>query len=150
VHVQRIYLDTSVIGGYFDDEFREKTRQLFDAFLRGEARMVLSDLTLRELEPAPERVRILIDQFPKETIKTSTESLELATRYIEAGAVGETSRSDAEHIALATVARIDVLVSWNFRHIVNLPRIRRYNSVNQALGYPQLEIRTPIEVTGSW
>ncbi len=150
MHIQRIYLDTSVIGGYFDDEFREKTRRLFDAFLRGEARMVLSDLTLRELEPAPERVRILVDGLPKEMIETSTESLELATHYIAAGAVGEASRSDAEHIALATIAKIDVLVSWNFRHIVNLPKIRRYNSVNQALGYPQLEIRTPIEVIGLW
>jgi predicted nucleic acid-binding protein len=150
VHVQRIYLDTSVIGGYFDDEFREKTRRLFDAFQRGEARMVLSDLTLRELEPAPEVVRDLVDVFPHELIKTSIESEELATRYIEAGAVGEASRTDAEHIAVATIAKVDVVVSWNFHHIVNLRKIRRYNSVNQALGYQQLEIRTPIEVTGPW
>jgi hypothetical protein len=150
VRVQRIYVDTSVIGGYFDHEFREATWRLFDAFRRGEARMVISDLTLRELEPAPEHVRVLVDEIPKEMLATSPESLELATRYIAAGAVGEASRSDAEHIALATIARIDVLVSWNFRHIVNLPKIRRYNSVNQALGYHQLEIRTPIEVTGSW
>jgi hypothetical protein len=59
-------------------------------------------------------------------------------------------RYPREHIALATIGKVDVLVSWNFRHIVNLPKIRRYNSVNLALGYPQIDIRTPIEVTGSW
>jgi len=112
--------------------------------------LVVSDLSLRELEPAPQFVRDLIDELPKEVINRTTESLDLATRYIEAGAVGEASRADAEHIALATVARVDVLVSWNFRHIVNLPKIRRYNSVNQAWGYQELEIRTPIEVTGLW
>jgi len=67
-----------------------------------------------------------------------------------AGAVREASRSDAEHIALATIGNVDILVSWNFRHIVNLPKIRLYNSVNRALGYQQIEIRTPIEVIGSW
>ena len=66
MHVQRIYLDTSVIGGYFDDEFREKTRRLFDAFLRGEARMVLSTLTGSELLEAPKRVRDFIGDFPCE------------------------------------------------------------------------------------
>jgi predicted nucleic acid-binding protein len=152
VHVQRVYLDTSVIGGYFDDEFREKTWRLFDAFLRGEARMVLSTLTGSEILEAPKRVRDFIGDFPceKEIIEESDESRDLANHYIAAGALGEASRSDAEHIALATIAKVDVLVSWNFRHIVNLPKIRRYNSVNQALGYQQIEIRTPIEVTGSW
>jgi hypothetical protein len=55
-------------------------------------------------------------------------------------------RADAQHIAIATVARVDVLVSWNFRHIVNLQRIRGYNSVNLRMGYPMIEIRTPREV----
>jgi len=148
VLVPRIYVDTSVIGGYFDPEFADKTARLFDDFRHGRARLVISDLTLRELEPAPEHVRVLVDEFPKETIRTTAESLELATQYIAAGAVREASRADAEHISLATIARVDVVVSWNFRHIVNLPRIRRYNAVNLASGYPQIDIRTPIEVTG--
>jgi len=152
VHVPRIYLDTSVIGGYFDDEFREQTRRLFDLFIRDEARIVLSTLTVKELLGAPQRVRDFIGDFSseKETIEESDESRALADRYIAAGAVTDASRSDAEHIALATIGRVDVLASWNFRHIVNLPRIRTYNSVNVALGYPLIEIRTPIEVTGSW
>lgn len=146
----RIYVDTSVIGGYFDPEFEVATQRLFQMFARGETTMVISDLTLRELEPAPEAVRALIDVYPHELIKASPESLKLANQYVADGAVAETSHTDAEHIALATIARIDVLVSWNFRHIVNPPKIRRYNSVNQRLGYPQLEIQSPIKVIGSW
>lgn len=55
-------------------------------------------------------------------------------------------RADAQHIAIATVARVDVLVSWNFKHIVNLQRIYGYNSVNLRQGFPMIEIRTPREV----
>lgn len=73
---------------------------------------------------------------------------ELAAAYIEDGAIDARMRADALHIALATVARVDVLVSWNFRHIVNLKRIRAYNAVNLKSGYPVLEIRTPREVPG--
>jgi len=146
VLVPRIYVDTSVIGGYFDPEFADKTRRQFDAFVSGEAKMVLSTLTARELLQAPKRVRDFIGDFPseKEIVEESDESWQLANHYIAAGAIGEASRSDAEHIALATIGKVDVLVSWNFRHIVNLPKIRRYNSVNLALGYQQIEIRTPI------
>jgi hypothetical protein len=74
------------------------------------------------------------------------EALELAERHIEAGVIGGAKRVDAQHIATATVHRVDVLVSWNFKHIVNLERIRGYNSVNLRNGYPLLEIRTPQEV----
>ena len=97
-------------------------------------------------------MRRFVAELPaeKEIVEESDESRELAERYIAAGAVGSASRSDAAHIAIATISRVDVLVSWNFRHIVNLPKIRRYNSVNLACGYQQLEIRTPIEVTGTW
>ncbi len=51
-----------------------------------------------------------------------------------------------QHIAVATLGRVDVVVSWNFKHIVNLNRIRLYNSVNLKLGYPMIEIRSPREV----
>ena len=76
----------------------------------------------------------------------STEASELARAYIEAGVVSKRMLIDAQHIATATVERVDVLVSWNFRHIVNLHRIHAYNSVNLRMGYPLLEIRTPREV----
>ena len=147
----RIYTDTSVMGGCEDDEFRDPSRRLLEAFVGGELTLVLSELVLRELETAPEGVRMVIGQVPEahiEAILLSPDAEELAAAYIEEGAIGARMRADALHIALATVARVDVLVSWNFKHIVNLRRIRAYNGVNLKRGYPLLEIRTPREVPG--
>ncbi len=147
----RIYTDTSVLGGCEDDEFRDPSRRLLEAFVGGELTLVLSELVLRELETAPEGVRMVIGQVPEahiEAILLSPDAEELAAAYIEEGAIGARMRADALHIALATVARVDVLVSWNFKHIVNLRRIRAYNGVNLKRGYPLLEIRTPREVPG--
>ena len=81
-----------------------------------------------------------------EEVEFTEGARELAEQYITAGVIGAAKRVDAQHIATATVHRVDVLVSWNFKHIVNLERIRGYNSVNLRNGYPLLEIRTPQEV----
>lgn len=146
---QRIYADTSALGGCEDDEFRNPSCRLVEAFGAGEIILVLSELTLRELEGAPDRVRAIVGRIPEggiETLSLSPEVEALAAAYIQDGAVGAGMRADALHIALATVARVDVLVSWNFRHIVNLRRIRAFNAVNLKRGYPLLEIRTPQEV----
>jgi hypothetical protein len=145
----RIYTDTSVIGGCLDEEFKDASLRLINMFRVGEAVLVVSDLTLLELEEAPARVRAVLAEIPeahKEYIELTAEAVDLAQRYIDAGVIGATKRVDAQHIALATVSRVDVLVSWNFRHIVNLQRIHGYNSVNLRYGYPLLEIRTPQEV----
>jgi predicted nucleic acid-binding protein len=147
----RVYTDTSVLGGCEDDEFREPSRRLLEAFAGGELIMVLSELTLRELAAAPEGVRMIVDRVPQahiEPLALSPEAEELAAAYIEDGAIAASMRADALHIALATVARVDVLVSWNFKHIVNLRRIHAFNAVNLKKGYPLLEIRTPREVPG--
>ncbi len=146
----RIYTDTSVLGGCEDDAFRQPSQQLLEAFARGELTLVLSELTLRELERAPKKVRGLIGRVPQvhiEFLALSPEVEELAAGYIEDRAIGSSMRVDALHIALATVARVDVLVSWNFKHMVNLKRIRAYNAVNLKKGYPLLEIRTPREIS---
>lgn len=147
----RVYPDTSVLGGCEDDEFRTASVRLLETFIRGEMTLVLSELTLRELETAPEPVRKLVASVPEahvEPLGLSPEAEELAAAYIQDGAIGEGMRVDALHIALATVARVDVLVSWNFKHIVSLRRIRAYNGVNFKKGYPLLEIRSPWEVLG--
>jgi hypothetical protein len=147
----RIYTDTSVLGGCEDEGFRDASRRLIDAFVAGELTLVLSELTLRELETAPEAVRKSLARVPEariEPISISAEAEELAAWYVREGAVSANMRADALHIALATVARVDVLVSWNFKHIVNLKRIHAYNAVNLKRGYPLLEIRTPREVPG--
>jgi hypothetical protein len=100
---------------------------------------------------APQAVRDALLSVPKdqiEFIEFTEEAKDLADRYLQEGVVSKKSRVDAQHIATATISRVDVLVSWNFKHIVNLEKIHGYNSVNLRLGYPILEIRTPIEVIG--
>ncbi len=63
--------------------------------------------------------------------------------------VGQTRADDWRHIATATIEKVDHLVSWNFKHIVNVFRIRGYNSVNIRNGYPQLDIRSPKEIVNN-
>ena len=145
----RIYVDTSVIGGCEDDEFRDASRRLFDRFRKGRATLVLSNLTLQELEGAPEQVRSVLDRVPTEhteTVTEQTESKALAQAYIDAEAVAPSSLADAVHVALATLCGADVLVSWNFNHIVNWQRIRSYNDVNVDKGHDPIDIRTPREI----
>lgn len=145
----RIYVDTSVIGGCLDDEFEKFSNQLFEEFISGKKKLVISDLVLFELEGAPENVREVLNKVAEDDIEyifLNEESVSLANAYLKEGVIAEHSLSDARHIAIATVERVDVLVSWNFKHIVNLNRIHLINSVNLRLGYPILEIRSPLEV----
>jgi hypothetical protein len=143
---QRIYIDTSIVGGYFDKEFAEKTVPFFEQVRRGEYIILLSDILEQELSFAPAHVRTLLQTIPseyKEHIASTPEIVLLATRYIDAGVVGKTSFDDCRHIAMATIYKADVLVSWNFKHIVNAVRIENYNRINHILGYPVIEIITP-------
>lgn len=145
----RIYVDTSVIGGCEDEEFSKYSKQLLANFVRGDCVLVLSTLTVQELATAPEAVRAHLARVPEahiEILQLEAESGELAETYIAEGVITVGMRADAQHIAMATVNRVDVLVSWNFKHVVNLHRIHGYNSVNLRCGYPLLEIRTPREV----
>ncbi len=145
----RIYADTSVLGGCEDEEFAEHSIRLMENFVRGELILVVSTLTVQELASAPAEVRRRLAAVPEahiETLQLDAEARDLADAYVAAGVLSATMRADAQHIAMATVARVDVLVSWNFRHIVNLQRIHGYNSVNLRRGYPMIEIRTPREV----
>jgi predicted nucleic acid-binding protein len=146
---QRIYLDTSVFGGYFDDEFQEWTKPLFERISNGEFTILISTMLDEELEFAPERIKNLLadlnDNFT-EFLKDKDEAISLATEYIDENVVGKTSYADCLHIALATIYQADLLVSWNFKHIVNVERIRGYNSINLKNGYKQLDIRSPREL----
>ncbi|MEO6883125.1 MAG: PIN domain-containing protein [Bacteroidia bacterium] len=142
----RVYIDTSVIGGYFDEEFEEWTIKLFKEFEKRTKIPVVSDLTIQELENAPKHIMTFFESIKTERILLDTESIQLARNYIKEKAITAKSFNDALHIATATVNRLDVLVSWNFKHIVNLDRIRLYNAVNLKNGYPLMEIRTPREI----
>jgi predicted nucleic acid-binding protein len=144
--IQRIYIDTSIVGGYFDEEFKEATRMLFQRFENKEIKFVVSELLDLELIKAPLHVRELLFNYPSdyfERVDLTEEAIRLADTYIEEKVVGKTSIEDCRHIAMATIYKVDVLASWNFKHIVNLDRIKGYNSVNLRLGYSMIEIRSP-------
>ena len=146
---QRFYLDTSVYGGVFDEEFDEFTLQLFERIKLGKITCIYSELIETELLNAPSRVKIFFQELPKESmekVEINDDILTLATKYVEEKVVGETSFDDCIHIATATFHRVDILVSWNFKHIVNVYRIRGYNSINLRMNYPSLEIRSPKEI----
>lgn len=145
----RVYVDTSVFGGTQDEEFANKSNRFFDQVRNGKYIVLLSDETLRELSTAPEPVRqIWRDLPPKfvEEISLDNEIIELSEAYIKADVLVASSVSDAIHVASATVAGADLILSWNFKHIVNFDRIRGFNSVNTQFGYRHLTILSPMEV----
>ena len=146
---QRFYFDTSVFGGIFDSEFEEDTLQLFERVKTGKVICLYSDLTETELLNAPKNVRGFFKNIPKEQTErlvVNPEIIALATKYVEENVVGKTSFDDCLHIATATINKADILVSWNFKHIVNVYRIRGYNSINLRMNYAALEIRSPKEI----
>jgi len=144
-----VYVDASVVGGCEDEEFKADSLALWDRFRTGQYLLVLSEHTIRELRGAPLAVRSRITEIPQKNqvvLPDQPEADTLAAAYVKRGILGTGSYSDALHIALATIHRVDVLVSWNFRHIVNFGRIRLFNAVNLEEGYGPIEIRTPKEV----
>jgi predicted nucleic acid-binding protein len=150
VRVLRIYIDTSVIGGCFDSEFAPWSNGLIRDFQESRFLPVVSEVVATEIELAPETVRNKWDEIlllNPELIEVTEEAKVLTQSYAEHGALPPKFHNDMLHIALATVADIDVLVSWNFKHIVRLDKIRIFNAVNLELGYKQLQIYSPREVT---
>jgi predicted nucleic acid-binding protein len=146
---KRIYIDTSVIGGCFDDEFKEDSMKLMKELEKGSITLVISDVLLFELEAAPNHVKNILNTLPENSVEyvpLTEQAINLANHYIKEGAVAERSLSDARHVAIATIERVNVLISWNFKHLVNIDRINLLNSVNIKFGYPILEIRSPKEV----
>ena len=147
--MERIYLDTSGFGGYFEPEFELWTKVLFDRISKGKFKILISRLTDIELENAPQKVQDLANTLPKENVEwldITAQAVQLAGSYIDEKVIGQTSQSDCIHIAIATLNYADVLVSWNFKHIVNHLRIRGYNAVNFKYGHKILDIRSPREI----
>jgi len=145
----RIYIDTSVLGGCLDEEFAEESKALLEMAQRGDITLVLSDLLAAEVLRAPDEVKAVFETLPEESlelVERSADTERLRDMYLAAGVVGHAATDDAHHVALATWAGADVLVSWNFRHLVHFEKIRGYNSVNLREGYPALEMRSPREI----
>ena len=145
----RIYIDTSVLGGCFDSEFEEWSNRLLEALRRHEYVAVLSSVTAAEVEQAPEQVKQVhadLIAAGAELLMVSPEAMALLAQYSAKNILGPKFQNDMLHIALATIADADVLVSWNFRHIVRLDKIRLFNAVNIECGYKPLTICSPREV----
>ena len=144
----RAYVDTSVFGGVHDVEFQQPSERFFAAVTAGDIIILVSAATADEIAGAPEVVQHTFrEHFPRmELLENSPEATRLAQAYLAAKVVRRSAQVDALHVATASVARTDVLVSWNFRDIVQLKRIRGFHAVNVAHGYPLIEIRSPLEV----
>jgi predicted nucleic acid-binding protein len=144
--MKRVYVDTSVVGGKFDNVHALQTKPFWDAVQEGKIVIIVSDILAEEVGSSPQHVQDFFTTLPKsqiERIVSTNESDNLAAQYIAAKIVGEKSLNDCRHIALATVARADVIVSWNCKDIVNARRIPKYNDINEQQGYPRIEIQTP-------
>ena len=144
----RVYADTSVFGGVFDEAFELPSRAFFEQVCRNRFELISSALVVDELAEAPERVRGFFRELAGhvDIQAISAKAVRLRDEYLAAGIVGPASRDDAQHVALATVLDCWTIVSWNFRHIVHARKIPLYNGVNRGQGYKEIAIHTPQEV----
>ena len=145
----RVYIDTSVFGGYFDDEFSVASRQFFDAVFGGQVISLISETLVAELIRAPEHVQDLLGrtiQARSERLALTSEAIALRDAYLKGEVVTQKYADDALHVAQATLAQADVIVSWNFRHLVNPSRIREFSGINLAQGYDLIVVMTPAEL----
>jgi len=146
----RIYIDTSVLGGCFDPEFAPWSNGLMRDFRAGRLVPVLSDVTAAEVGSAPESVRVLHQEMldlAGAVLPVTPEVVALVSKYTARAILPAKFEADMRHIAVATIAGVDALVSWNFKHIVRLEKIHLFNAVNVESGYRVLSIRSPREVT---
>lgn len=145
-----IYVDTSVIRGCCDPEFQEWSNGLLKDLQSGVFSLLLSELTDAEIQDAPDEVKKVYEKFRECTnkiIELSPEAIELSDAYIRHRILTLKFRDDARHIAIASVAGADLLVSWNFKHIVRFDKIQKFNAVNIEMGYKPISIYSPREVT---
>ena len=146
--LMRVYADTSVYGGTFDDEFKEASRIFFEQVRLGIFALVLSPIVEQELLEAPNHVRRFFEEVSKAAEKEPIrpETIHLQEAYLRAGIVTSKSEADALHVAHATVTGCQIILSWNFRHIVHFDKITMYNAINTLEGYSEIRIHTPQEV----
>ncbi|MFA6245007.1 MAG: PIN domain-containing protein [Candidatus Hydrogenedentales bacterium] len=145
----RVYLDTSVLGGCCDTEFSEDSLRVINAIRVGRLKGIVSAVVLAELDAAPENVRRVLSSLPAnhlERVELTNDVYDLREAYLQAGILSPSRADDALHVAAATSARADAIVSWNFRHIVRLDKIKGFNKVNLEYGYGYLTIVSPKEV----
>ncbi|WP_417909734.1 type II toxin-antitoxin system VapC family toxin [Candidatus Electronema sp. PJ] len=144
----KVYADTSVFGGAFDEEFAEDSQRFFAELRTGRFELVVSALIEEEIKSAPREVQALFDEFSASATiaEVSQEVLALRNAYLNAGIVTPKSTDDATHVALATVSGCELIVSWNFKHIVHFDKVPKYNAVNTLHDYSVISIYPPSSV----
>jgi predicted nucleic acid-binding protein len=144
----RAYADTSVFGGVFDKEFEKPSKKFFEVIKTGEIKLLTSELVRQEIQAGPQRVQAFFEEMLlfSEIVGINEAVMDLQKGYIHKGIVAKKYATDAMHVALATVAGARVIVSWNFKHIVNFQKIPMYNAVNASQGYHLIGIYSPLEV----
>jgi hypothetical protein len=132
----RIYADTSVFGGVFDPEFSTPSSQFFAEVDAGRFSLVTSAIVAAEIEPAPKDVRDLFERYiaVAEVVSVTDAAIQLQQQYIDSGFIGSRAEQDALHVAVATVSSCDLIVSWNFKHIVHFEKIAKFNAVKHPKG----------------
>lgn len=147
--IPTLYLDTSVIGGCFDDEFKAATRELFRQADLGFYQLFVSVVTEEEIQGAPPEIqKFFAETFTdaKQILPLTPEAETLAQAYLAAGVVTSNYADDARHVAIATVEQVGLIVSWNFKHLANYQRETAFNGVNLLQGYRPARILTPLEL----
>jgi len=146
----RAYADTSVFGGVFDEEFEKPSKKFFNAVRSGDIRLLTSELVRQEIQAGPYKLQKFFEKMLAfaEVVGVSEAVLELQKTYINRKIVSRKYATDAMHVSLATVAGARVIVSWNFKHIVNFRKIPMYNPANASQGYHPIGIYSPLEVIG--
>ena len=144
----KVYADTSVFGGVFDEEFAENSRKFFDELIAGNFHLVVSALIEEEVNSAPKQVQDHFKTFSSlaKLAEIGPEVLDLRDAYLNAGIITPKSTDDATHVAIATVSGCEMIVSWNFKHIVHFQKIPKYNAVNVLNGYHSINIYPPSAV----
>jgi len=144
----RVYADTSVFGGVFDNEFRSPSEEFFEEIRKGRFSLVTSAVVQAEIDPAPQQVKELFEEMLAiaELIDITEEAISLRDAYLETKILSANYSDDALHVALATVSECSLIVSWNFRHIVHFEKIPLYNAVSTLQGYKEIAIFSPLEV----
>jgi len=144
----KVYADTSVFGGVFDEEFAELSKEFFAEVKSGRFDLVVSAVVQAEIASAPEEVQEFFQQVMAEVeiAELTQEVLELRNAYLSAGVVTPKSTDDAAHVAPATISGCRMIISWNFKHIVHFEKIPKYNAVNVLKGYRAIEIFSPSQV----
>jgi hypothetical protein len=143
-----VYVDTSVFGGVFIDKFADASKRFFTLVRAGRFALVTSEVVKSEVARAPAVVQQLFQDITvsAELVRAPAEALRLAEAYLQAKVLPSGCWADAQHVAIATIMGCDLIVSWNFAHIVNYNRVPKYNAVNILRGYNAIAIYSPPEV----